>query len=302
MYRVLIWGCGLYYSKYINLIKYQEILGEIEIIGVTGRDKLYDYLDGYSFIQLENIEKDNADYIIVTSEKNYNEISVTARKFGFKEEQLIIARVFGLPGFRFGNYINLVQSKVSIISNNCWGGITYHTLGLKFLSPFINMFENEQDYIRLLNNLQYYLGLQLKFKKFGYNDSLQRKYPICELGDIELYFNHYVSMEEVEEKWYQRITRINLDNLFIMMHTENRETLEKFSKLSYSKKVCFVPFESSVQSAFFIKIATCEETKSIPFWEIVNKMAYGYFHDYDMIELLRYGEIKHGRLYKYSGM
>lgn len=296
MYKVLIWGCGLDYNRYINVIKYREMLGEIKVIGITGKDKLYTCLDGYPFIQFNDIERYNIDYIIVTSERYYNEISIQAYRLGFGEGKLILARAFCLPEFRFGKYIKLLQSKVSIISNNCWGGITYHALGMKFLSPFVNMFESDQDYLRLLGRPQYYLQQRLKFKEFRYNELLKQKYPLCELGDIELHFNHYANMEDVEQRWYERIERINWDNLFIMMYTEEQEVLEKFDKLNYLKKVCFVPFKSSLQSAFFLKVSACEEMRRVPFWEIVNKTAYGSFHDYDTIELLEYGKANHGRL------
>lgn len=33
--KCLIWGTGLVYSQYINAIRYHELLGEIEVIGVT---------------------------------------------------------------------------------------------------------------------------------------------------------------------------------------------------------------------------------------------------------------------------
>ena len=31
MFNILIWGTGYGYSKYINVLKYQELLGEIKI-------------------------------------------------------------------------------------------------------------------------------------------------------------------------------------------------------------------------------------------------------------------------------
>lgn len=168
---------------------------------------------------------------------------------------------------------------------------------MEFLSPFINMFEHDEDYIRLVNNLEYYLALKLRFERMGYNSVLEINYPICKLGDVELHFNHYVSMEEVEQKWYERIQRINWDNLFIMMFTESRQSLERFDCLPYNKKVCFVPFESLVQSAFYLQVKSRKGMEDVPFWEIVCKTASGPLHDYDLIELLSQGTHKHGRYY-----
>ena len=296
MYRILIWGCGLFYGRYINAIKYQEISGSIKIIGVTDQNSLYTKLDGYSFINISEIDINMIDYVVVTSDRDFVEISMEAKRIGFVEESIISASVFSIPGFCFKNYVELFHSKVSIIANNCWGGCAYHELRMKFGSPFINMFERDLDYIKLLKNLKYYLSLQLKFKKYAYNDELKINYPVCMLDDVELYFNHYSSLEDVERKWYERVNRINWDNLFIMMFTEDEKVLEIFDSLDYSKKVCFVPFKSDYQSAFFMQIVKNKEMYNIPFYDVVNKTVKGFFYDYDLIKLLSIGVVNHDRI------
>lgn len=297
MFRVLIWGCGLQYSQYINAIKYQEILGKIKVMGITGKDILYKYLDGYVFIPLDEIDLESIDYIVVTSEKYYMDIYKKAVRLGFEESRIMQGKVFCLPYFDIENYANLLNSKVSIIANNCWGGAAYHTLGMRFLSPFINMFLHDVDYLRLLGNLRYYLKQKLQFVRMDYTPILARDYPVCRLDDVELHFNHYISMKEAERKWEERIERLNWNNLFIMMFTEDCCSAEIFDHLSYDKKVCFVPFASSFQSAFYLQVASHKETQKVPFWEIVNKTASGCFHDYDLIELLNNGNVNHDRYY-----
>ncbi len=61
-------------------------------------------------------------------------------------------------------------------------------------------------------------------------------------------------MEEIESQWYDRVKRINYDNIFIMMYTENREISEQFSQLPWKKKVRFTPFESSHVCVYSIMI------------------------------------------------
>lgn len=158
MYRILIWGLGYKYSLYINAIKYCEMKGEIEVIGVTDRNMLYTCLDSYPFIPLDRIESCNVDYIVVTSDDNYREISSQAKEMGFPEKRIIMAKVFCIPGFCFRKYLEVFSSDISIIANNCWGGYAYHALGMKFYSPFINMFVHDRDYIKLLGNLRHYLA------------------------------------------------------------------------------------------------------------------------------------------------
>ena len=65
LHRILIWGCGLWYSRYINAVKYQEVMENIKVIGVTGKDKLYPCLDGYKFIPLDEVQWENIGYVVV---------------------------------------------------------------------------------------------------------------------------------------------------------------------------------------------------------------------------------------------
>lgn len=290
-YRVLIWGVGYGYSQYINAIKYQEILNEIKVIGVIGRDVLYDYLDGVPFLSWPEITGREIDYIVITSDKNFTEIAAEAVKLGFSEDLLVKAKVFALPGFRFFKYVSLRSPAMSIISNNCWGGISYNSLGMGFSSPFINMFIEDSQYLRLLRGLKDYLKLRLKFIRLDPAGG----YPVCGLGDIELHCIHYSNMDDVEEKWYERVGRINWDNLFIMMFTTNPQIVADFDQLDFEKKICFVPFESSLKSAYYLQIVDRDEMRDTPFWKIVNMIARGYYHDYDLIDLLCEGRVVENR-------
>jgi uncharacterized protein (DUF1919 family) len=47
----------------------------------------------------------------------------------------------------------------SIIANNCNGGVISHDLGLRFMSPTVNLYFQFPDYIRFLQRLDYYLSL-----------------------------------------------------------------------------------------------------------------------------------------------
>ena len=50
----------------------------------------------------------------------------------------------------------------SIISNNCIGGVIYNDLGKKFLSPTVNLYIKPTDFIKFLENMEYYLSLEIK--------------------------------------------------------------------------------------------------------------------------------------------
>ena len=296
MYRVLIWGCGLQYGQYINAIRYQEVLGNIKVVGVTGKDELYTCLDGYPFIPLDDIKKESVDYVVVTSERYYKSISDEAVIRGFKRESVMMAKVFCLPYFDFDKYVELLQSKISIVAINCWGGCAYHALGMQFATPFINMFVGSDDYLRLLTNLSYYLELPLEYCKMCYEPE-NGNYPVGCLDDVELYFNHYPNMEAAAKKWNERIKRLNMENLFVMMYTEDYQDAEQFDSLPYDKKVCFVPFESRLQSSCTLQIASRKAMRDMKWWGMVNYTVMGHFHDYNLIDLLLEGRINHDRYY-----
>lgn len=93
----------------------------------------------------------------------------------------------------------LKNNNFSIISSNCVGGVIYHKLGLKFLSPTINLWIRPNDYLKFLKNLNYYLiTANLSEDKSNYLD-----YPVGFLGSgenkITLYFQHYQSFTEAAE-------------------------------------------------------------------------------------------------------
>ena len=96
--------------------------------------------------------------------------------------------------FDFEQYVKFINEKVSIVSNHCWGGFTYHSLKAEFLSPFINMFIPQEDYIRLLEDFDDYMKEEIKYYKNEYEPNLQSEYPVALLGDVELHFNHYLSL------------------------------------------------------------------------------------------------------------
>ena len=50
----------------------------------------------------------------------------------------------------------------SILANDCIGTFIYHDLGLRFLSPTINLyFDTYEDYLEYLENLEYYASAEL---------------------------------------------------------------------------------------------------------------------------------------------
>ena len=145
----------------------------------------------------------------------------------------------------------------------------------------------EDEYIRFLRHPQIYMAEELIFRESRYQPVLKFDYPIFTMGNVSVYMNHYPDFDEAVRKWNERKARINWYNLFVTMYTEDPEVLKKFDELPYGKKVCFVPFKSNLDSAFYINRDLKPEEQ---FWRIVNLSAYGDLFYYDPFDMLLYGK------------
>lgn len=216
-----------------------------------------------------------------------NKVTQDALKLNLPEEKLLGDWIVCIPGFTLEKYRHLQRSRLSIIAMNCFGGLISHTLGLSFRSPIINMFFNEQGYLRFLSNSQTYMKENLTFNNTSFDKNVGHDYPVVKLGDVFIFMNHYRNFDEVVTKWNERKQKINWYNLFVTMYTEREKTLQEFDALPYGKKVCFVPFKSDLDSAWYIDTKIM---KNFPFWDVVNHFAMSAFICYDLFDMLLYGK------------
>lgn len=144
----------------------------------------------------------------------------------------------------------------SILSCNCTGGILSHDLGLQFLSPTVNLFMRAEDFIKFCEHLRGYLEIDAFVECTDPEVIGNRTYPIGYLGDLTVFFVHYHSLEEAQEKWNQRKKRINFDNI-VILNTDREgmteELKDRFEALSY-KKVMFTHLpDDKHESCFYIR-------------------------------------------------
>ena len=105
---------------------------------------------------------------------------------------------------------SLQVSDFSIISQNCIGGVFYSDMNMRFLTPTINLYIPEPDFIRMVLKLNFYMASELEI---AWGES----YPIGILGgDVKIHFLHYKSCEEAMEKWNSRKKRINWKKIIIL--------------------------------------------------------------------------------------
>lgn len=119
----------------------------------------------------------------------------------------------------------LKNDEFSIICSNCIGGLIYQRVGKQFLSPTINLWINQTDFLRFITNLREYLSYELVFVESDYD------YPVAVLKDIKIYFTHYKTEEDAKDCWERRKTRINFDNMFLIMYDRDGITEEDILKL-----------------------------------------------------------------------
>ena len=123
---------------------------------------------------------------------------------------IIVCKIFR----RVSRYLNkrrLKNKDFSILAPTCIAGVIYHELGQQFLSPTINLWMYDKDFLKFVHNLKEYLSYELRFVQ-GIDPT-----PTAYCGDLLIHFNHYHSEEEARAKWEERKIRVNYENLFIIM-------------------------------------------------------------------------------------
>lgn len=147
--------------------------------------------------------------------------------------------------------LRLKNRDATIIASNCIGTYIYHDMKLQFRSPTINLSFDMNDYVKLLENLRWYMEqpvLPCEDPRFDF--------PCGMLGDVEICFNHYKSFEDATEKWEQRKKRIDWDNLYVIGVDRDNctyDSIKRFDALPYKNKVIFThKHYPEIASAYYL--------------------------------------------------
>lgn len=270
MYTVILWGIKETYNRFYNNIKLEEMKGNIAVRGVVSLETYVRFMDGYEALQREKIAEIEFDYIIIMAAgQNAKEIRKYILEHDISHEKIISGEVFGLPCFDFSKYAEILQNRVSIISDCCFGGCVYHQLKMQFLSPFINTFVDNADYIKLLENFDHYMGKRLELDR---DMSVYYGFPIGRLGDILINFPHDGTFKEAEIRWNKRKERVNVKNMLVMMRIDDdMEIAERFDALPFGKKVGFSSVPIERDSIYYLPDYHIERKRGIhPLWYEIN--------------------------------
>lgn len=123
-----------------------------------------------------------------------------------------------------------------------------HCVGEQFRSPTVNLIIYEEQFLIFCQNLKAYSRCPVEkpteeeakaFTAYDYPVGILRG---GDLPDINLLFVHYGSFDEAKAKWEARFTRVNYDDVFVVMDRgmdARDEILNAFYALPYEHKVFF---------------------------------------------------------------
>lgn len=134
----------------------------------------------------------------------------------------------------------LHNTNITFLCPNCIGGILFHDLGLKFMSPTVNLMMTQPDFVKFVLNINDYLKQEFQF----YNHP-EYNCPCAYLGDISVHFTHYKSNEEALTKWKDRVTRIQKENMFVFLEERDSLTKEEMVRLKNLKVKGLVVFTAN---------------------------------------------------------
>lgn len=260
-YKCVVWGMGTVYEKIINQIHFETLKGNIEVVSLVAKkqDIIASTMDGFKVISKELLGGVEFDYLIIASTFFYREIINEAMELGISEDKIINGAVMLLPMFDFHRYVSLIENRITILSDDCWGGYVYHEFYMKFFSPLININWQKGEFIKFIQKPEYYFKQPLKMEREG--NIRGNACPIGSLGISEekvfMEFAHSVCFKDAETLWNRRVKRINGKNFFIKLGIDatdekKDELLDSFSKVGH-KKVCFYSGETETEGVLYLK-------------------------------------------------
>lgn len=165
----------------------------------------------------------------------------------------------------------LTAERFSLICQNCIGGVFYHEMGMQFLSPTINLFIREPDFIRFVSSLEDYLKEELVM-------SWEEEYPVGILRDVRIDFMHYDTCTQAKTDWERRKCRI-LKNRIVVMATDRNgfdgRCFEQWKRLPY-KKILFTANPAYAKEEGSVYYPECEKDGFVD--NIIDRKAF-YRHD-----------------------
>lgn len=296
--KVVLWGCGAAYDLYYKLFQAELLKGNMEIVAAAlDEEGMFAQIDGAPVIRIEEVLNLQYDYLVDMHTDQREAVESILKMLGIDRGKVMKVELFFFPFFDLKRWHAVKESNISIMAHNCWGGYTYHSLGLKFTSPFINMSLGTKSFLKILNRLDYYMQVEPHLAGERYSPVLKSNYPVMGLEDLELDLIHYTDFEEAVEIWKKRRKRINYDNLLSVMIIETEEDLDAFLKTPWQYKLGFSTVPCAEKEIIYFPAMKengyLQTRYDGNFWDYINHMALNItdeFRQYDILKILNHEE------------
>ena len=256
-----------------------NILGVVESVAMP--------INQLNTIDKRDLNKYDYDLVLVTGhDVDITPILAEAKELGLDADKFVLDRTVLIPGFTLEKYKALRQTDLSILSMGWWAGIAYHKLGLPELSPTVGMYTSEEHFMNFLPEARWHMKKDLHFERTEYNADLGISYPIFWLDGTQWFMNSFTNDADALETWNARKELVNWSNVLVTMHTTSPAVLARFDCLPYAKKACFVPFETELESGFYVDTAPYGGN----LLRAAEGVATGEVAAYDVWDLLLYGK------------
>lgn len=131
------------------------------------------------------------------------------------------------------------KGSISLLCNNCTGGVILHDMGLRFDTPTINVdIRNAEEYLYFVENIEHFIDSEVHEIELEKYD-LPAGYLIYNNKKVDIVFTHYKNFEAGKRKWQERMKRLDLSNIYVIYEGPkvSEDFMERFSKLPYKKAV-----------------------------------------------------------------
>ncbi len=174
-----------------------------------------------------------------------------------------------------------------------------HELGLRFLSPTVNLFfESPDAFLTYVEQIAYYRTAPLE--EAGTGECAGRRYPIGLLrgaagSDIRIHFLHYRTFVEAQVCWQRRSERIDLDRICVVVQAIRLDPtlVARFARLPQPRKV-LLSYETS-ESPFVFTFRGLGQFVSGQLLRYDGLSGRRYLDEFDYPEFLRSGVIRAAR-------
>ncbi len=198
--------------------------------------------------------------------------------------------------------LRLKNRNLTILAPTCIGGVIYHHLGLKFMSPTVNLWMTEDDFFLFVQNLDYFIQQEVLF----YQQDEELDYPWGIINGekkgekIIVHFNHHKKFNDAVADWNRRKNRINLNNIFVIASTmggENSEKIRRWETLIPKVKGLVVfTAKNYPQYSYCLQLSQFKDRECCPSYMVegVSRVlkVHAWEKDFDYVNFLNTGKVK----------